>query len=204
MISIIDYGVGNVKAFLNIYKKLGHNAQLASKVDQLEDSKKLILPGVGHFDYAMKKFQDSGLYEKVNSLVLEQKMPIVGVCVGMQMMARRSDEGNEIGLGWIQADVVKFDVTKIKFKPHLPHMGWNDVHIKNPNLLLSNFPSESKFYFLHSFYMVCDHQDDIVATADYGIKFSCIVNHENVYGIQCHPEKSHGFGVQLLDNFAKL
>jgi len=144
------------------------------------------------------------LYEKFNSLVLEQKMPIVGVCVGMQMMARRSDEGNEIGLGWIQADVVKFDVTKIKFKPHLPHMGWNDVHIKNPNLLLSNFPSESKFYFLHSFYMVCDHQDDIVATADYGIKFSCIVNHENVYGVQCHPEKSHGFGVQLLDNFAKL
>lgn len=204
MISIIDYGIGNVKAFLNIYKKLGHNAQLASNSDQLEDSKKLILPGVGHFDYAMKKFQDSGLFEKVNYLVLEKEVPVVGVCVGMQMMARKSEEGEEIGLGWIQSDVVKFDVSKIKFKPHLPHMGWNDVQIKNPNLLLNNFPLVSKFYFLHSYYMVCDNVEDVVATADYGIQFSCIVNHKNVYGVQCHPEKSHSFGIQLLDNFAKF
>jgi glutamine amidotransferase len=204
MISIIDYGVGNVKAFLNIYKKLGHCAELVSNVDQLEESKKLILPGVGHFDYAMRKFQDSGLFEKVNYLVLEKEVPVVGVCVGMQMMARRSDEGSESGLGWLHADVVKFDVTKIKFKPHLPHMGWNDVKINHPNNILNGFPLKSKFYFLHSYYMVCDHPEDIVAEADYGVKFTCIVNHENIYGIQCHPEKSHGFGVQFLDNFAKL
>jgi glutamine amidotransferase len=204
MISIIDYGVGNVKAFLNIYKKLGHDAQLATHVDNLDDSTKLILPGVGHFDYAMKKFQDSGLFEKVNDLVLIQKMPVVGICVGMQMMARRSDEGSEKGLGWLEADVVKFDISKIKFKPHLPHMGWNDVEIQNPNLILTSFPRLSKFYFLHSYYMVCDHSYDVVAIADYGIKFSCIVNHENIFGVQCHPEKSHSFGVKLLDNFAKL
>ena len=204
MISIIDYGVGNVKAFLNIYKKLGHTSQLATKEEHLDGATKLILPGVGHFDYAMKKFKDSGLYQKANALVLEEKLPVVGICVGMQMMARRSEEGIEPGLGWIQSDVVRFDVTKIKVKPHLPHMGWNDVQVKHPNPLLSSFPVESKFYFLHSYYMVCDYQEDIVATADYGIEFSCIVNHQNVYGVQCHPDKSHSFGIQLLDNFAKL
>lgn len=204
MISIIDYGVGNVKAFQNIYKKLGHEVQLAVTPEDLLKTSKLILPGVGHFDYAMKKFQDSKLFDQVNILVKSNKLPVIGICVGMQMMARRSEEGIEEGLGWINADVIKFDISKINFKPHLPHMGWNDVEIKSPSKLLNGFPSSSKFYFLHSYYMVCDEASDIIAEADYGQRFSCIVNHENIFGIQCHPEKSHSNGIRLLDNFAKL
>jgi len=204
MISIIDYGVGNVKAFLNIYNKLGHKAHLARTVEDLLGSSKVILPGVGHFDYAMEKFQESGLAETVNDLVLNQKIPALGICVGMQMMARKSEEGSAMGLGWMESDVVKFNIEKIDFRPHLPHMGWNDVSIVKNDNILDGFPPISKFYFLHSYYMACDNDSDVIATSKYGAPFSCIVNHENIYGIQCHPEKSHGFGIQFLDNFAKL
>ncbi|WP_113924642.1 imidazole glycerol phosphate synthase subunit HisH [Cognataquiflexum aquatile] len=204
MISIIDYGVGNVKAFLNIYNKLGHKAYLAKTEEDLIGSTKVILPGVGHFDYAMTKFLESGLSESVNDLVLNKKIPALGICVGMQMLARKSEEGSMPGLGWMEADVVRFDIDKIDFRPHLPHMGWNDVDIVKNDKILDGFPKQSKFYFLHSYFMACDKASDVIATSEYGTTFSCIVNHENIYGIQCHPEKSHGFGIKFLDNFAKL
>jgi imidazole glycerol-phosphate synthase subunit HisH len=204
MISIIDYGVGNVKAFLNIYNKLGHRAHLAKTVEDLVGSTKIILPGVGHFDYAMTKFLDSGLGETVNDLVLNKKIPVAGICVGMQMLARKSEEGSMMGLGWMESDVVKFDTEKIDFRPHLPHMGWNDVEIVKNDKIMAGFPTTSKFYFLHSYFMACDNEGDVIATSKYGSTFSCIVNHENIYGIQCHPEKSHGFGINFLNNFAKL
>ncbi|MCL6260017.1 imidazole glycerol phosphate synthase subunit HisH [Aquiflexum sp. TKW24L] len=204
MISIIDYGVGNVKAFLNIYNKLGHKAHLAKTEEDLIGSTKVILPGVGHFDYAMTKFLESGLSESVNDLVLNKKIPALGICVGMQMLARKSEEGSMLGLGWMKSDVIRFDIEKIDFRPHLPHMGWNDVDIVKNDKILTGFPNQSKFYFLHSYYMACDNVSDIIATSEYGSTFSCIVNHENIYGIQCHPEKSHGFGIKFLDNFAKL
>lgn len=204
MISIIDYGVGNVKAFLNIYNKLGHKAHLARTVEDLIGSSKIILPGVGHFDYAMTKFLESGLSESVNDQVLNKKIPALGICVGMQMLAKKSEEGSMPGLGWMEADVLRFDIDKIDFRPHLPHMGWNDVDIVKNDKILVGFPNQSKFYFLHSYYMACDKASDVIATSEYGTTFSCIVNHENIYGIQCHPEKSHGFGIKFLDNFAKL
>lgn len=204
MISIIDYRVGNVKAFLNIYNKLGHKAHLARTEEDLIGSSKIILPGVGHFDYAMTKFLESGLSDTINDLVLNKKMPVLGICVGMQMLARKSEEGSMPGLGWMEANVVRFDIDKIDFRPHLPHMGWNDVEIVKNDKIIDGFPSISKFYFLHSYYMACDKASDVIATSEYGTTFSCIVNHENIYGIQCHPEKSHGFGIKFLDNFAKL
>ena len=204
MISIIDYGVGNVRAFLNIYDKLGIQAQLLNHKNQLELTSKIILPGVGHFDYAMKKFKQSPLFDYINELVINKKIPVLGICVGMQMMARKSEEGHEEGLGWLEADVFKLETSKIKFKPHLPHMGWNDVEIKKDNKLLEGFPQKSNFYFLHSYYMACDNISDIITTTDYGFNFSSIVNRENIYGVQCHPEKSHHYGIKILENFAKI
>ena len=204
MISIIDYGVGNVRAFLNIYKKLGYQVQLANNIIDLKKSTKIILPGVGNFDYAMQKLEDSQLLNCLNDLVLRKKIPVLGVCVGMQIMALSSEEGNKKGLGWIDAKVKKFDVEKINFKPHLPHMGWNNVIILSKNKILDNFPPFSKFYFLHSYYIECNDKKNDLASTNYGINFSSIVNKENIYGIQCHPEKSHQFGINLLENFAKL
>jgi glutamine amidotransferase len=177
---------------------------LARNVEDLIGSSKIILPGVGHFDYAMTKFLESGLSESVNDQVLNKKIPALGICVGMQMLARKSEEGSMPGLGWMESDVVRFDIDKIDFRPHLPHMGWNDVDIVKNDKILVGFPNQSKFYFLHSYYMACDKASDVIATSEYGTTFSCIVNHENIYGIQCHPEKSHGFGIKFLDNFAKL
>lgn len=204
MITIIDYGVGNIKAFSNIYKQLGLNVQVATTVSNLAGSTKLILPGVGHFDYAMQRFTDSGMREEVNRMVVIDKIPIIGICVGMQMLAKSSDEGKLPGLGWIDATVKKFDASILHHKTRLPHMGWNDVVPVTSNPLLVGLDPKARFYFLHSYYFHCNNPSDIIAIADYGIEFSCIVNHDNIFGVQCHPEKSHHFGIQLLKNFATL
>ena len=204
MISIINYGVGNVRAFLNIYDKLGYEAQLLDHPNQFKSTTKLILPGVGHFDYAMLKFKEFPLYSAICDHVLNNQMPILGICVGMQMMARGSEEGKEKGLGWIDADILKFDKNKIPYKPHTPHMGWNDVIIRKKNKLLNGFPTISNFYFLHSYYISCDDNSQIVATSEYGINFTSIVNNKNIYGVQFHPEKRHHFGIKLLENFSKI
>ena len=204
MIVLIDYGVGNISAFLNIYKQLNIPARTAKTESELDGAQKIILPGVGHFDYAMQRFNDSGMRERVNKLVTQDKIPVVGICVGMQMMAGKSDEGQLEGLGWIDADVVKFDDAQRSAKMPLPHMGWNDVYPTKPNPLFTGLEEDARFYFLHSYYFKCHRPEDSIAEADYGIRFSCSVNKENVYGVQCHPEKSHHFGLQLLKNFAEL
>ena len=206
MIGIINYGVGNISAFVNIYKQLNIPLKIVSRESDLLDVSKIILPGVGHFDYAMTKFQASGMKDLIDKMVTIDKVPVIGICVGMQMMARRSDEGVLDGLGWIDADVKRFDADTYyrNMALPLPHMGWNDVYTVKSSPLLKHLEEDAKFYFLHSYYFVCHNQDNIVATAEYGAKFTCISNHGNVYGIQCHPEKSHKYGVQLLKNFAEL
>ncbi|QIL39208.1 imidazole glycerol phosphate synthase subunit HisH [Pedobacter sp. HDW13] len=204
MIAIIDYGVGNIRAFANIYKKLGVDFKIAKTAKDLEDTEKLILPGVGAFDHAMDELNASGMRETLDDLVLNKKKPVVGICVGMQMLAKSSDEGIAPGLGWIDGEVKKFDESLIKFKTHLPHMGWNDIRPLKTNKLLIGLEEKAKFYFLHSYYFHCNHLEDSIAEADYGIEFSCAVNKENVYGVQFHPEKSHEFGIQLLKNFSEL
>ena len=196
MIKIIDYGVGNIMAFVNLYKRLGVEIDIASNYKSLTDASKLILPGVGHFDYAMNKFNESGMMEIVDDLVINKKIPVLGVCVGMQIMAISSDEGSKKGLGWIDAYVKKIDSKNNKFR--LPHMGWNNIMINKKDDILKNLDNNSKFYFLHSYYFNCRNENNIIAFSNYGSNFPSIIRQENIIGIQCHPEKSHEFGEQIL------
>ena len=203
MIGIIDYGVGNIKAFANVYNFLNLPFKIVKKSSEFENVNKLILPGVGSFDHAMTSLENSGMKEKLNELVLEKKLPVIGICVGMQMLAESSDEGVLKGLGWINGIVKKFEKSKIINGP-LPHMGWNTLELKKENKIFDNIQSNPRFYFLHSYYFECKKKEDTIATTIYGEEFDCIINHENIYGIQCHPEKSHYNGIQLLKNFGEL
>ncbi|MDN5125913.1 imidazole glycerol phosphate synthase subunit HisH [Aliarcobacter butzleri] len=203
MIGIIDYGVGNIKAFANIYKNLNIPFKIVKDISEFENITKLILPGVGSFDHAMISLQNSGMREKLDELVLEKKIPVIGICVGMQMLAKSSEEGTLNGLGWIDGIVKKFDKSKIKNTP-LPHMGWNNLKIEKKNKIFDNLEENPRYYFLHSYYFECENKEDVIATATYGEKFDCMINHKNIYGIQCHPEKSHHNGMQLLKNFGEL
>ena len=204
MITLIDYGVGNIFAFQNVYKRLDIPTKIAKSAADLNDVEKLILPGVGSFDYAMNQLNNSGMREKLDELVLEKKVPVIGICVGMQMMGNRSDEGKLDGLKWIDAEILKFDERLIQQRTKLPHMGWNDVNPVEDHPLFIGLEKEAIFYFLHSFYFKCNNYNDIIANSEYGISFSSAVNHNNIYGIQFHPEKSHQYGEKLLHNFAKL
>ena len=203
MIGIIDYGVGNIKAFANIYKNLNIPFKIVKDISEFENITKLILPGVGSFDHAMTSLQNSGMREKLDELVLEKETPVIGICVGMQMLAKSSEEGTLNGLGWIDGIVKKFDKSKIKNAP-LPHMGWNNLKIEKKNKIFDNLEENPRYYFLHSYYFECENKEDVIATATYGEKFDCMINHKNIYGIQCHPEKSHHNGMQLLKNFGEL
>ena len=204
MIAIIDYGVGNVKAFANIYNTLDMPYIIAKSNKDLTKIKKIILPGVGAFDHAMQRLKASGMKEKLDELVLKDKLPTIGICVGMQMLSNKSDEGIEKGLGWIDAEINKFDRSKLAREYPLPHMGWNDLNLKESDELLVGLEQNPRFYFLHSYYFKPNNHKDIVATANYGAEFAAVVKSENVYGIQCHPEKSHHNGVRLLRNFGEI
>ena len=204
MIGIIDYGVGNIKAFTNIQNNLNISYKIVNKVDDFQDVSKLILPGVGAFDHAMNRLNDSGMREKLDELVLIRKLPILGICVGLQMLPISGDEGVLRGLGWIDGRVKKIDANKLSSKMPLPHMGWNSINIVRDNPLLKNLDKESRYYFLHSYYIECNDTNDVLAYTEYGEKFSSLINHENIYGIQPHPEKSHNNGITLLKNFGEL
>ena len=204
MITIIDYGVGNINAFVNVYKRVDVPVKIAKTAADLVNVEKLILPGVGHFDYAMEKLNNSGMRDKLDDLVLHQNIPVIGICVGMQMMANHSDEGSMEGLKWIDASVKKFDETKIQQVTRLPHMGWNDVKPVKDISLFKGLEKDAIFYFLHTYYFECNNPEDVMAVSDYGIKFASAAHYENKYGIQFHPEKSHHYGETLLHNFAKI
>ncbi len=204
MITLIDYGVGNIFAFQNVYKRLDIPTKIAKTQEDLLGASKLILPGVGSFDYAMGQLNASGMREKLDELVLEKKVPVIGICVGMQMMGNRSDEGKLEGLKWIDSEILKFDENLIQQRTKLPHMGWNDVAPAKNHPLFVGLEKEAIFYFLHSFYFKCKIPEETIAVSDYGISFSSAVNKDNIYGIQFHPEKSHKYGEKLLYNFAKL
>lgn len=200
MIGIIDYGVGNIKAFANIYKSLNFEHKIVQKVKDIDGVKGFILPGVGSFDHAMDRLNNSGLREELEKAVLEKEIPVLGICVGMQMLANTSDEGSSQGLGWIDGVVKKFSREILGNMP-LPHMGWNEIEISKKCPLLMDLEEKPKFYFLHSFYFCCNKKDDEISTASYGRDFTCIVRHKNIFGVQCHPEKSHHNGIKLLKNF---
>ncbi len=199
MVGILNYGLGNIRAFANIYKSLNIKYKFISKLDDFNSVSKIILPGVGAFDYAMSKLNNSGLRDKLEKKVLVEKVPVIGICVGMQMLANRSEEGKLEGLGWIEGTVRRFEDTK---DLPLPHMGWNKIEVIKESTLLKEL-DESYFYFLHSYYFDTD-KDKVLAKANYISEFDCIINKDNIYGIQCHPEKSHHFGIELLKNFGEI
>lgn len=202
MIRIVDYGVGNIQAFLTMYKRLGIAAERARSPADLADARRLILPGVGSFDHAMQLLNDSGLRPALDELVLERQVPVLGVCVGMQMLATCSDEGELPGLNWVPGRVRTFAANPESAALPLPHMGWNDVAPRQGHPLFTGFEPEPRFYFLHSYYFECEQAKHSAATAHYGIEFDCMVSNGHIHGVQCHPEKSHHFGAQLLKNFA--
>jgi len=204
VIAIVDYGLGNVHAFANIYKRLDIPVILARNATDLGGASHIILPGVGAFDWAMTRLNNSGMYDVLDELVLRQRKPVLGVCVGMQIMARSSDEGQAEGLGWFEASVNRFDDSKFDGRTHLPHMGWNDVEPISTEGLFGGLGDGARFYFLHSYYFAPNDVKDVLATTLYGDRFVCAVRRDNIYGVQFHPEKSHGWGMQLLKNFAEL
>ncbi|KAB0460972.1 imidazole glycerol phosphate synthase, glutamine amidotransferase subunit [Vibrio kanaloae] len=199
MIAIVDYGLGNIRAFGNIYNRLNIPFVYASTVESLKGASGIILPGVGSFDYAMHKLNESGLRETLDDLVLNEKVPIIGICVGMQMMAMKSDEGNSEGLAWLKTAVRKFE-TKENYP--LPHMGWNQLSLlENP--IFKDLEEKPEFYFLHSYHFDSDYEH-VIASAEYSNSIGCVVNKDNIFGIQCHPEKSHKAGITVLKNFAEV
>jgi imidazole glycerol-phosphate synthase subunit HisH len=204
MIGLINYGSGNIFAIANIYKRLNIPYVITREPSELKKAAKLILPGVGAYDETMQLLSSLNLVPVLNKLVLERRVPILGVCVGMQIMANNSEEGKMKGFGWIDAKVKKFDATQLSQKPHLPHLGWNSVVPENGSSLFKNIEPERGFYFLHSYYFSCNHAEDVLATTDYGLTFSSAVKSNNVYGVQFHPEKSHSNGIELFRNFANL
>jgi imidazole glycerol-phosphate synthase subunit HisH len=204
MITIVNYGVGNINAFLNIYKRQGISLKIATTAEELSEATKIILPGVGAFDQVMTKLNESGMKPAIDRKVLKEEVPLIGICVGMQMLAKSSEEGILPGLGYIDAVVRKFDVSKMIKKLDLPHMGWNDVVPARGSKLFYKLEDNPLFYFLHSYYFDCNRKEDCIATADYGGEFVCAINHKNIYGVQFHPEKSHQYGIQLLKNFSDL
>ena len=204
MITIISYGLGNIRAFVNAYERLHIPISVAETVDDLRVASKIILPGVGAFDYAMNLLHKSGMQEALEKIVLKRKIPILGICVGMQMMAESSEEGTSPGLGWISGTVRKFPDINSDTKIQLPHMGWNTIDKNKDCPLLINLDNYSRFYFLHSYCFHCNKDNDTIATSEYNIRFTSILNYNNIFGVQFHPEKSHQSGIQLLKNFADL
>ena len=204
MIKIVDYGVGNIQAFTTMFKRLGIPAERARTGAELSGATRLILPGVGAFDHAMHLLNQSGMRPQLDGMVLEQKVPVLGVCVGMQMLAGGSDEGTLPGLNWVPGRVKAFASTPQAAHLPMPHMGWNDLQVRSGAKLFSGFELQPRFYFLHSYYFACEDKAHVVATASYGLDFDCVVSNGHIHGVQCHPEKSHHFGTQLLKNFAEL
>lgn len=203
MIAIINYGLGNLASIRNMFKRIGAEAVVTNEIEEIRKADKLLLPGVGHFKKGMTNLNDSGLREVLQDEVVMKKKPILGICLGAQLMTRHSEEGDIDGLGWVDADTVKFDRTKLGSLP-IPHMGWTDIAVKNSCELWKDLPEDPRFYFVHSYHFRFQQEFEITATARYGYDFACAFQKGNVYGAQFHPEKSHKFGMKVLENFNKL
>ena len=206
MIKVLDYGMGNTASMLNMIRKAGGVGELCSSPSDLESASAIILPGVGAFDNGMTKLAQSGLLESLVHKVIEEKLPFLGVCLGMHLLFDKSEEGKLPGLGWINGDVTRFDFTGTNAIELLkvPHMGWNLVQPKTYENVFAGLEDEARFYFVHSYHVNCAHSSsDILATTNYGYEFTCAVRHDNIWGVQFHPEKSHRFGVQFFKNFFK-
>ena len=203
MLVIVDYGVGNLASIKNMLKKIGVEALISSREEDLLDAKKIVLPGVGAFDTCASSLSESGLQKSLITKVIGQKTPVIGVCVGMQLLLEGSEEGTKPGLGWIKGKNVRFDQSKMPAGYKVPHMGWTDVNCLRSSKLLEGLEKDSRFYFVHSYHAQLANSDDAILLAEYGYPFVAAVEHENILGVQFHPEKSHRFGMQLFQNFVK-
>jgi imidazole glycerol-phosphate synthase subunit HisH len=205
MVGIVNYGSGNVYAIANLHKMSDINYIVSEKPRDLEKASHLILPGVGAFDSTMNTLNSSGLSDYLNEEVLIHKKPILGVCVGMQILGNGSEEGNLSGFGWIEGFVKKLPTTELHQKPHIPHLGWNSIKPTSNDLgILSDINLDLGFYFLHSYYFSPTNIEDIMSYTSYGLTFASSINKNNVFGVQFHPEKSHQNGIKLFQNFSKL
>ena len=202
MITIIDYDVGNLKSIKNMLRKLNFETTISRDPDVIRNSERLILPGVGAFDHAMNNLQKFDLVQVLNETVLEEEIPILGICLGMQIMAKKSEEGVLSGLSWFDAEVVRFNFNEI-MPLKVPHMGWDSVRWKSQDLICSNCLPNSKYYFVHSYYVKCKKLEDVLGETCYGIEFPSAIKKNKIYGVQFHPEKSLKYGMNVLKNFAE-
>lgn len=200
---IIDYGVGNLSSIKNMLKKIGVPAIISDKEEDIAKADKLILPGVGSFDYGISQLRSRPYYETLNKRVLQDKIPVLGICLGVQLLFEGSAEGVEKGLGWIPGRSVGFDRSRLGEKLKVPHMGWAEVVPTKKSKLFTDMYNNPRFYFVHSFHLMVDNASDALVNANHGYDFVAGVEHENIYGVQFHPEKSHKFGMKLLENFIK-
>lgn len=194
--------MGNVGSIKNMLKYIGKESTITSDPDKIYKSSKLILPGVGSFDIAMRNIEKHNLLEVLNLKALKDKIPILGICLGMQILTNDSEEGTLKGLGWINASTIKFKLDETKFK--IPHMGWNTVKLANENSLSNKFSSDTRFYFVHSYFVKVNDEKNSILKTQYHINFDSAINNDNIYGVQFHPEKSHKNGMQLFNNFIKI
>jgi glutamine amidotransferase len=202
MLVIVDIKMGNLGSIINMLHKLGADVKVSSTIADIEQADKLILPGVGSFDVGMSNLRELGLLPALELKVHSKKTPILGICLGMQMLTDHSEEGNLPGLGWIKADTVKFQFNNDELKGYkIPHMGWNTVDIIKNSMLFNNMYQEPRFYFAHSYHVICHNQEDALTKTLYGYQFTSSIMKDNVIGVQFHPEKSHKFGLKLLENF---
>jgi glutamine amidotransferase len=203
MVVIVDYRMGNLGSILNMLKSLEVPAKISSNRKDLMSADKLILPGVGSFDNGMSSLTESGMIDILNDLVLDSKKPILGICLGMQLMTAKSEEGKLPGLGYLDAETKRFNLNAC-LKLRIPHMGWNSVRVRKESRLLEGLPADARFYFVHSYYVSCRDPNDILSETNYGFDFASAVGHGNIFGTQFHPEKSHKFGKIILGNFAGM
>ena len=202
MIVIVDYGMGNLRSVQKAFERIRIPAAISSNVNDIETADKLVLPGVGHFERGIGNLKDRGLFELLNEHVQDKKKPILGICLGMQLMTEYSEEGNCNGFGWLKAKTQKFSFKSNGLK--IPHMGWNNLAIKKSDTLFKDITLDNFFYFVHSYYVSCENEQDILAETNYGNKFVSSFQKENIFGCQFHPEKSHDKGLQILKNFAEM
>ena len=202
MTTIINYNLGNPKSIMNMLAYLGIESRISSHHADFSSSDRLILPGVGHFKHGIEQLEQLGLIDILKKEVLENKKPILGICLGMQMLTKHSEEGNLAGLGFVDAQTKKFELQDATLK--VPHMGWNTVVFQKESALTTGISSQPRYYFVHSYFVDCANQDDILCVTQYGQEFVSGFQHQNIFGLQFHPEKSHKFGMELLANFCKI
>lgn len=201
MILIFDYGVGNLTSISNMLNKIGEKSIISNRKDDVIEADKIILPGVGSFEYGMNKLKATDSFSTLNDEVLRNKKPVLGICLGAQLLFERSQEGNSPrGLGWIKGEIVKFDTSLFSSGEKVPHMGWGFIKVMKSSRLLDGM-DKSRFYFVHSYHMIVSNKEDALLESYYGYSFTSAVERENIVGVQFHPEKSHKFGLQLYSNF---